>query len=569
MYLVLIETSGNQNFIFATNKLKENIGASELTYQAGTKWILAAVVAPNDTQLLGVWTDSKRLRKLLRDPETNPPVESQQKPVEILTAASGKALLLTKDKETAQTIISEVTKKALIDAPGLDISGVYVKIENWDEINSLAAAIKEVHKKLEKEKVRLPSPQNRFLRLPIIASCAVSGSPASQLEELSKEQKKNNPTKKPRPISKISAVKQDKAKEAKRRLTNLDERLQSQIDRLLRDEESTEEKRSWLAVVHADGNGLGQIFMNFEDYIGADKTTRNYINKYREFSLALDECTEAAFKKALDVLPKEESSQKNDFAPIVPLIIGGDDLTVVCDGKYALEFTKVFLQKFEKQTKTKFKAFGINCLSACAGVAIVKRHFPFSVAYHLAEQLIKSAKEVKQKVTKLGDKNTPFPCSAIDFHILYDTSGIDLNDLREKLEPELDTKLYNRPYIVSEIDNLKTADGYEWAKLHEWKILSERVEWLNNDESTSDNLKPVSSSQSHAIRTALFLGKDETKAQYGLIEQRYDLKKFAESETKNSLFYQSIAGDYITSFLDALDAKDFLKSAQDQMEETS
>lgn len=563
-YLILRETSGNQSFIFSTNKLKENIGASEVTYRAGTQWILEAVAKVNQMQPLSVWTNSQRLREMLCDEKKNPPIEKNQCQAEIIIATSGKALILTKDPDKAREIISSVTKKALIEAPGLDIAGVFVPINNWQKQNSLAEAIRAVHKCFEKTRSLRPSPESRFLRLPIIADCAVSGLPASQLDK--------NPENQLIPISKVSDVKREASTKAIERLQNLDSRLMGDINKL--EKLFEREETPWLAIVHADGNGLGQIFLNFEDYIGNDKSNRAYINKYRTFSLELDECTEAAFKQAIEVLPS-----KKENLPVVPLIVGGDDLTVVCHGEYALEFTRVFLQEFEKQTQEKSRiaevarsAFQVSRLSACAGISIIKRHFPFSVAYKLAEDLIKSAKEVKRKVTK-ADSNgkTPFPCSAIDFHILYETSGIELETIRKKLGRDSNTLLYNRPYIVSDMEYLNSAKGKEWAKQHKWERLSKRVSLLHGKDSEKSDRPAISSSQSHAIRTALFISKEEADAQYALIRQRYHLDDFAEGEGKDSLFYETTREKdnpketetiYITSFLDALDAKDFLKNQQ-------
>lgn len=581
-YLVIIETSSNQDYIFSTNKLKENIGASELTYRSGTQWVLGAIASHTGQRGFEVWQDAAQLRQILLNPAKNPPIEDSDQGVEILTAASGKALFLTKTQDIAQSIIQAVTRQALVKAPGLTIAGVYKKVGVLGNGGALAKAIREVHQEFETKRSHFPSPENRFLRLPIVAECASSGLPASALVQEGSRK---------RSISQPNHAKWSFARKAKVRLEKLDARLARQIDQLVSEEkesdqgsaassgnrllkeDATSDPRSWLGIVHADGNGLGKIFLNFEKYLGSDTSDRSYINTYRKFSLALDECTEAAFRQALAVFPADE---KDGAVPVVPLILGGDDLTVVCDGHYALEFTREFLQAFEQQTKNHEgiapiakAAFGVGQLSACAGVAIVKRHFPFSVAYSLAAELIRSAKQVKQQLTCAPtDKisaDTPFPCSALDFHILYDTTGVDLEAIQDKLTPEPQTRLYNRPYIVSDLAQLQQAEGYAWATLHAWETLSQRVQWLKQGKDLGDRKDQMSSSQYHLLRDALFRGKDAADAQYGLIHQRYDLAKFAESENRGSLFHTTTddSGEvFVTSFLDALEALDFLKNAK-------
>ena len=332
LYLVIIETSSNQDYIFSTNKLKENIGASDLTYRSGTQWVLKAIAAPAGQHGFEVWQDAARLRRVLLDPTKNPPIERSNQAVEILTAASGKALFLTRTKQVAQSIIRDVTRRAIVEAPGLTIAGVYEKVGTLGKHGALAKAIQKVHRKLETERSLFPSPENRFLRLPIVAECASSGLPARALVPEGGRK---------RPISQVNHAKWSFAPKAKDRLTKLDPRLARQIDqlvdegqkgdqgsaassgnRLLKDD-ATSDPRSWLGIVHADGNGLGKIFLNFEKYLGSDTSDRNYINTYRKFSLALDECTETAFRQALDVFPADK---KDGAVPVVPLILGGDDL---------------------------------------------------------------------------------------------------------------------------------------------------------------------------------------------------------------------------------------------------
>ena len=124
-----------------------------------------------------------------------------------------------------------------------------------------------------------------------------------------------------------------------------------------------------IAVIHIDGNGLGKLIPQLG-------------KKLSKFSIALDKATKKAVKDA-----------KDDSMFIREIIVGGDDVTVICNANDALKFTKNFLQNFEDNTKEIEELNGIqDKLTACAGIAYCNEKYPFHYAVDLAEALCSVAK---------------------------------------------------------------------------------------------------------------------------------------------------------------------------------
>ena len=220
MHLVLLETSGNQSYIFSTNKLKENIGASELTYRAGTKCVLEAV--RKIRQQASLWSaDSEKLRGNLLDPAQNPPITNNTK-VEVIIATSGKALLLVSDREHGQEIVRDATLAVLKEALGVDLCGVISDGFELGEQGVLADAIANVYQKFDAVKAKRPSPDLRFLRLPIIDECATSGLPAASFDRDSSEGEL-------RPYSAVSMAKRHSHSEGEQRIFTMLKRRAAEL----------------------------------------------------------------------------------------------------------------------------------------------------------------------------------------------------------------------------------------------------------------------------------------------------------------------------------------------------
>jgi hypothetical protein len=168
----------------------------------------------------------------------------------------------------------------------------------------------------------------------------------------------------------------------------------------------------WIAIIHIDGNGLGKVVQK------KGKNKRDFAN----FSKNLNEATCTAAQATFMCLNEEYNLDKLSKLPIRPVVLGGDDLTIICRGDLAIDYTKTFIQFFEKKTE---QLVGTK-LTACGGIAYIKSSYPFYYGYELAEQLCKYAKEQAREI------NADLTPSCLMFHKVQDSY---INDYENDIIP--------------------------------------------------------------------------------------------------------------------------------------
>lgn len=189
-----------------------------------------------------------------------------------------------------------------------------------------------------------------------------------------------------------------------------------------------------LAIVHVDGNGFGLLLRKVNEEI--QKKPDSYIATYRAFSELIAKVTNAAVQKAIDAVIVPKLAQVA-VAPMRPLLLGGDDLTVLIRPDLAFDFVQVFAREFERASADELISFqkqfgfslGITKLTVGAGVVVQGANQPFYQGYELAESLCGHAKSLAGKQLKNGLKP-----STVSFYRLT-TSGVP--DWEQELERNL------------------------------------------------------------------------------------------------------------------------------------
>lgn len=151
-------------------------------------------------------------------------------------------------------------------------------------------------------------------------------------------------------------------------------------------------RSGFLAIVKVDGNSVGRRSQEFFTNVTEEDYFRRWARE-EEFFVALRREMRAAFAKAVQDTFPSAKQQKN--IPVRVLMLGGDDLLLVCDAPYALPFVVNLANALH--TTTSAVPDNEGPLTIGAGVAIVSDSFPFYRGHDLAEQLTTSAKCLKHE----------------------------------------------------------------------------------------------------------------------------------------------------------------------------
>ena len=500
-YLVMLQTNSNQPFIFSSPRLREQIGASfEIT-------------------LLSHWV-TKEVQGLSR---RNRSGKSKRRTDFWVSDSSGKVIVRFTGKEgqpevLAKKLITQVTRRALTDAPGLDVTGVFIETSSGPVDPADLERLDRVFSEFSLN--RRPAAA-RFPQFPFLQRAEESALPASTpltdederyIRELAKDlgvplladrdREEQIPTQtgkdKGRSLSLPSRVKRAWSRSARRlqlqdvvKRQHTSEGSEGTISNLYEDPFQLEKafqdtpnesdaanavpELSSVGVIHIDGNGVGAIMRDLGE---AFKETNNTLDKLAkapylrkpnpcgkkpprvrpygekrsrfqwfvmEVNYRLDGVVKQAVAKAWDEVTKIARKDKLPGPPVVPVLVGGDDVTVYTDGRYAIPFAEAYIRHYEDLTKkdsllsvlaTVAGAPKKGPLTASAGVAIVGRNFPFHIAYDLAEGLVSRGK-------KLGKKKGEVPCSTIDFHVLRDATVLDPEDTLDEYKGRV-----QRPFLI-------------------------------------------------------------------------------------------------------------------------
>lgn len=485
--LSLYDVTGIQRYIFGSNHLRLNVGASYLVHLA-LKCLHGIVPACRGN---------------------------------LIFCGGGNALAVFTSREDARRAALGVSRLLHQQARGLHIAALHGE---WDKPVEFAVAYQDLQRQLraQRQGALADSP---FDGGGVTAQCSQDGSAAVS----------------ERPVFGLLGVeaqlKQEWAPKRAdirlRKIAPIEPYVYTNvIDHLGR----THGERSMIGVVHVDGNGMGSRFKD------AAKAGPGALSALSE---AVERAGENTLRMALawvrDNLPglsQEEQGVISLFTdqqtgetsfPVRPIVFGGDDITLVCDGRLAIDLAARLLLAWHEATAN--LPDGKGAAHACAGVAICGAHYPFYRAYRIAEDLCRRSKRYLKR-HNLTDR------SALDYEI-FDGGTLISVEQRRKLDVAADgNQLHARPYfVVGQPPSARPHLGFPWLR-------RDLIKWMREQDEARTQFK--------LLAEILPRGRDQARDHLRRLRDRHGLCLPPEG---SNLAATGFATDE-TPYLDAIELLD-------------
>ncbi|MDO5667628.1 MAG: hypothetical protein Q4G44_07375 [Alcaligenaceae bacterium] len=264
-----------------------------------------------------------------------------------------------------------------------------------------------------------------------------------------------------------------------------------------------------LALIHADGNGIGLILRKLQEVLRF-KENDEFSRAFRLFSTALANATQAAAAQATEWLYMNSQLTDDQLLPMRPIVLGGDDITLLCQADLALGYAEQFCHAFKKLSEQELKPLYDKYLiqsnikpylTASGGVLYHKANHPFSTCHQLVEGLCDEAK----MATKEVDVNVG--PAALSFYRIGSVLAEDIKQLRHQTQRiELSTEIDD---ITQQKEIISSLGGYlledDENKLNSLKKLRELADKAREKRSSGTSL-PMSIAKFRQMATHIATG---------------------------------------------------------------
>lgn len=430
--LAMYDVRGKQDFIYATNKIKEIVGASEVIRDIFKDYLLRAA----DRYALtagfnkGIYMPGESDKEDHAEPtktsdkekfslaDFKKRVEKKLYLGEVVYNGGGNFFTLFADRKA----YIETTKRFTEDVLQ-NIGSLY--IQSWCHETDLTDYVKD--RNILFREYKAYSAHETFIHpvntLPIVQVDPMSSqpyvefSPFQYMDELKNGERK----------TKVARAQYAKLKKYKKNHSK------DEAGKFLDDLVAEKGSDSLLAVIYIDGNSMGAKVQNCLNSVKENPSAGTNlfeasINALRKFSAQLNDDYVTKPVQAIDQMLEEKTGDKKDTYRKRVVIAAGDEITIICRASLAMEAVKTYfdmqnqLNRLDQKNKENKDEMAIR--SSCAGIAIFHSHAPFADAYRIAEACCESG---KQWMKEHNIKNAQM----VDFHYCQTGFGASLEKIRE------------------------------------------------------------------------------------------------------------------------------------------